>query len=244
MAIFTAYFDESDSSKASVVAGLIGEAEQLSHFNREWGDLLRSENLQQFHMNDFAHSNGEFKGWKGDTLRRKQFIERIIGIISRRARFSLGVLVDRTAYEEVAHRDIFANFYTNEYTACAFLSLLQASQWASVYATGHRIAFVFDKGNTKRADFQRAFDMTDGTSIADDHHFGSLTFADDKDVAALQAADFIAYEFCKVYTDNESNEHRVRESLRTFLRRCPSDFRIGHGDLLMKLAERGDQLPD
>jgi hypothetical protein len=207
-------------------------------------ELLQSENLQSFHMKDFAHSNGEFETWRNDARRRKNFIERIIGIISRRARISIGILIDRGAYQNIAHRDIFANFYTNEYTACAFLSLLRTSSWATRYRITDRIAFVFDNGNPKRADFQRAFDMANVPPIAEQHQFGSLTFADDKFVAPLQAADFIAYEFCKVYTDLESKQLRIRQSLIKFLERFPNDLRIGNEELLLKMAEGGDHLPD
>lgn len=244
VAIFTAYFDESDSPRASVVAGIVGEAEQLSHFNREWTELLQSENLTSFHMKDFAHSNGEFRNWKNDISRRKDFIGRIIGIISRRVRISIGILIDRVAYQNVAHRDIFANFYKTEYTACAFLSLLRTSSWARRNRITDRIAFVFDNGNPKRTDFQRAFDMANVPPIAEENNFGSLTFADDRFVSPLQAADFIAYEFCKLYTDVEGKQIRVRQSLTKFLERIPNDLRIGNEKLLLDLAERGDQLPD
>jgi hypothetical protein len=43
--MFTAYFDESDTGSASVVAGFICEAAQLDHLNREWEQLLKRENL-------------------------------------------------------------------------------------------------------------------------------------------------------------------------------------------------------
>ncbi len=242
MAFFTAYFDESDSPKASVVAGIIGEAEQLSHFNREWTELLCSENLQCFHMKDFAHSNGEFRDWKHDIRRRKDFIERVIRIISRRARISVGILLDRAAFQQVSHRDIFTNFYANEYTACAFLSLLKVSRWADRYGITDSIDFVFDRGNPKRPDFQRAFDMATIPAIAETRHFGALTFADDRRIAPLQAADFIAYEFCKMYTDAENDQLRLRQSLLNFLEHVPNDLGIGTQELLVKLAERGDRL--
>ena len=35
MSIFTAHFDESDCGSASIVAGFIGEAPQLNHFDRD-----------------------------------------------------------------------------------------------------------------------------------------------------------------------------------------------------------------
>src|SRR5260221_11941380 len=99
MAAFTAYFDESDTPQASVVAGVITEVEQLSHFEREWKGLLESEHLDYFHMKEFAHSKGQFEPWNGHEARRRNFLTCLIGILQRRTRISVGVLLDRADYK-------------------------------------------------------------------------------------------------------------------------------------------------
>jgi hypothetical protein len=244
MSMFTAYFDESDSGDASVVAGFIGEAPQLNHFNnREWKQLLESENLGYFHMKEFAHSTNEFRDWKGDEARRRNFLARIIGILSRRARIIIGVLIDRSAYKQACYRSNgFASFYVNEYTAAGFMSLLKCANWAEKRGVTEPIDFVFDNGNPKRPDFQRAFDLCKSTPSADACHFGSLTFADDKMILPLQAADFIAYEICKVYTDMKYDKRRFRESMRNLLATVPANVSIASQDMLLKLTDKIDSV--
>jgi hypothetical protein len=46
---------------------------------------------------------------------------------------------------------------------------------------------------------------------------GALAFGDDESICALQAADFIAWEVCKIYTEVESGQNRFRASLRSLL---------------------------
>jgi hypothetical protein len=242
--MFTAYFDESDSPQASVVAGVIGEVGQLSKFNTEWMALLKREGLEYFHMKEFAHHKGQFADWKRDERRRSNFLTCLIGIIERRMRIGIGVLINREDYRALAHRPVFADFYKNEYTTCGFMSLLQCSRWAERRHVEDAIAFVFDDGNAKRHDFQRAFDMAKSDArTASRYQLGSLTFANDRTVAPLQAADFIAYEFCKAYTDCMNNQHRLRRSLAQLLRRIPHDLGIGNKEALVKLAEHSDVLP-
>src|SRR5207247_6953841 len=107
--------------------------------------------------------------------RRQNFISRIIGILSRRARIITGVLIDRPAYKQISSRNgRFASFYVNEYTTAGFMSLLKCANWADKQGLTDPINFVFDRGNPKRPDFQRACDLWDGSAIADACHYGSI----------------------------------------------------------------------
>jgi Protein of unknown function (DUF3800) len=195
MSVVTAYFDESNSESAIAVVGIIAEAAQLDRLNAEWGDLLDREKISSFHMKDYAHSRGEFESWKKDEKRRREFLRRIIAIISRRARTVVGVLIDRAAYAKAReHSPLFAEVYDTEYTAAGFLSLLKCSNWADKQEVAGPIAFIFDDGNPQKKAFQRAFNICKRSPEAGPCHFGSLTFADDRHVRPLQVADFVAYE--------------------------------------------------
>jgi hypothetical protein len=207
--------------------------------NREWEQLLKRENLPYFHMTEFAHSIGEFASWKGDESRRRDLIGRIIGIISRRVRIVVGVLIDRSAYKEAcANSPLFRGIYVNEYTTAGFMSLLKCANWADKYGVSGLMAFIFDNGNGKRPDFQRAFDICKNSPFGDPCHLGSITFADDQIVLPLQAADFIAYEVCKVYTDLKQDKRRFRLSLKQLLDTVPTNCTIGTSEALQKLIKR------
>jgi len=100
------------------------------------------------------------------------------------------------------------------------------------------IAFVFDRGNPQKPDLQRAFDLFMQHPMSVKCKFGSLTFADDCKVKPLQAADFIAYEACKVYTDLATDKRRLRESLRLFLETVNTNISLGTEELMMSIVTK------
>jgi hypothetical protein len=215
----------------------------LEHLDREWRLLLATENLPYIHMKEFAHSTGPFESWKGDEPRRRELVCRMVGIIARRVRISIGIVIDRAGYASArTESEIFSGFYVNEYTAAGFMSLLRTSTWAEERGVDGRIAFVFDKGNPKRKDFQKAFDLADQTPLTAEYRMGCLTFGDDIEITPLQAADFIAYEVCKFCTDAANQKKRVRGSLKSLMKAVPSDWKVASPDMLLKLAAEANTL--
>ncbi|HZO53672.1 MAG TPA: DUF3800 domain-containing protein [Bryobacteraceae bacterium] len=243
MALYSAYFDESDSNHCSVVAGVILSVSQLPHFEREWRLLLDEEKLGYFHMKEFAHFKGEFKsGWRGDSDRRANFLSRAIGIIARRCNISIGITLDRTGYQKaISVSPLVASFYVNEYTAASFMTLMRVGTWADRNNHSDSITYVFDDGNPKRSDFDRAFHTAKAVpELRSQYRLGDLSFDDDKRLTPLQAADFIAYEVCKVYSDIANNEQRLRRSMKALLKQVNGDWRIGSEDMLLKLAQQAN----
>ena len=158
MAVFTGYFDESDTDAASVIAGIIISVEQLKFFDAEWRKLLSKYSVSCLHMKEFAHFKGEFKnGWRDNPDRRKEFIRLAIGIIARRCNTGVSITIDRKGYLNAAAR--FPNFgalYGNEYTAASVFAIMRACIWADKY--GHPpVNFVFDIGNANRTSFEKGF---------------------------------------------------------------------------------------
>ena len=97
--------------------------------------------------------------------------------------------------------------------------------------------FVFDRGNPARKQFEEAYDNV--CKIPKERaasHIGALSFADDKEVTPLQAADFVAYEVCKVYTDLHLNKKRIRGSLRSLFQQVNIDVRVSVEKNMAKLV--------
>jgi hypothetical protein len=78
MALATAYFDESESGAATVVAGFTATFERWRAFDSAWSKLLDTYEISCLHMRHYAHSTGEFKSWKGYEDKRKQFMKRVV----------------------------------------------------------------------------------------------------------------------------------------------------------------------
>jgi hypothetical protein len=85
MAVFSAYFDASGVKQMRVltVAGFVTTVRKWDRFDGEWSALLAGEALSAMHMTDFASSQGEFASWKGQTERRREFMDRLCACIKR-----------------------------------------------------------------------------------------------------------------------------------------------------------------
>ncbi len=179
VAIATAYFDESDSPSACVVAGVASTVDRWVGLESEWRRMLDKYKISALHMKEFAHSTGEFKDWKGDEAKRRQFVERVIDIISRRCMACIGIVIDRNAFSGTIAKDAaISSFYANEYSAASFMSLLLTQRWSNGCGMSIPVDYVFDRGNSKRKDFQRAYNYA--LMIPEEvREIGALTFADD-----------------------------------------------------------------
>jgi hypothetical protein len=84
---YTSYCDASghpDQHPVLTVAGFVSSVEKWSRFDVEWNLILESEGITRFHMTDFVSNQEEFAvGWKGQTKRRREFIERLAKCLKR-----------------------------------------------------------------------------------------------------------------------------------------------------------------
>lgn len=249
MAIVTAYFDESDSKTASVVSGLAATSDRWEAFHRDWSRLLAKYKLSALHMKDYAHSNGEFESWRGDEMKRAAFLRGVIEIISRRVMIAVGVVIDREAFKKtIAREPQILDFYKDEYTTAGFMSILLACKWGDNCGFTEPIDFVFDRGNSKRKNFESAYDIACLSQSSErSADLGALSFADDMKLTPLQACDFVAYETCKVYTDLDAGIMRFRKSIKSFLGRvdyrCKIPSEDGLQKLIIKIKEAAEKNP-
>ena len=245
MATATAYFDESNTDATYVVAGFAATVERWRAFDSDWAGLLDKYRVSHFHAKDYAHSNGQFASWKGDEVKRKQFMERAIRIIARRCMVSVGIVVDRRAFQAtIAQDEVASSFYVNEYSTAAFMSLLVTGRWADdCPLLKDPVNYVFDRGNPHRSDFQRAYDLALKIPF-ERERLGALSFADDQRVPALQAADLIAYESCKLYTDLQRGKKRFRASLKALLSKMRCDIKVTSERNLSALVSKMREIPE
>ncbi len=78
MTVFQAFFDaagDPDDPNVHVfgLAGWIAPEARWRRLERAWKKVCDREGVTGLHMRDFAHSIGEYAGWKDDGDRRKQF---------------------------------------------------------------------------------------------------------------------------------------------------------------------------
>jgi len=222
MAIFTAYFDGSgspDEGKALVVAGYLAAADQWAEFNREWTECLASEGVSAFHMRDFAHSLREFASWKLDETRRKRFLERLIRIVKMRVRKSIANAVLLDAYNRVNAEFMFSEHIGPPYALCGMACMKDICRWATKAKRHYEWPrCVFESGDKHSKEFKQL--------IARFEDWPDPIFeTKSKDLRPFEAADLIAWENRKLYTEAESGSFsNFRKSFSELQKISPTWF--------------------
>jgi len=76
------------------MAGFVAPLGAWEVFEDHWNDLLEKAGLRHpFHMKEFAHSTGQFEGWKGNEGLRRLFFGRLIEIIRETKADPVGAIV-------------------------------------------------------------------------------------------------------------------------------------------------------
>jgi hypothetical protein len=219
-ALFTAYFDASgspDEGKALVVAGYVSTADQWLEFDREWRSLLAEEDVSDFHMRDFTVSRRQFTTWKGDEVRRKRFLQRLIGIIKRRVHKSIANGVILKHYNRIDSEYMLHEYVGYPYALCGLGCMKDVHRWAEKWQ--HQFPeCIFEDGDKHKVAFRRLIER-----FID---WPTPVFRPKKGIFAFQAADLTAWESLKLYTQAESGEFfKLRESFKG-LERIPHDWAV------------------
>jgi len=198
--VLIAYFDESGSKDTPIItmAGYLSDEHKWERFEREWRKSLKEHGAKYLHMKEFAQSRGEFEGWP--EWKRKALVKKLAWVIKSSVIFRVGVIVPCADYRETVGA---ANPRDTRRTAfwCCFLSCISA---ILVYCEKHRInddiGLVFDE-NSESSQHANGFysSLKELPEIKNRQQLASLSFADDKKVTPLQAADLLAYELNKYH---------------------------------------------
>lgn len=220
MATLIAYLDASGSVAdpnclVFTLAGYVATEEQWKSFAIEWQKILDDFGVTSIHMKDFSHSRKEFESWKGDTSRRTQFSKRLIDVIRDHLAESFGVSLNMNDYRKVdlAYRMTES---LGAYAIVAASAMGRIERWQRLHRAKDSISICIERG-----DAQQGTLATLGARTGLQQ--GSLPkFINKKecqgrstpDFHALQAADLLAYEHAKCFTDAIARGKQIaRESL-------------------------------
>lgn len=193
----SAYFDDSGTDAANtamVVAGFVADIDQWGKFNEEWNEVLCSYGGGSFHakvFDDARRGHGPYSKWQDS--KRRQFFERLLGIIIRRTERSIGTVLQKPAYEAVIQPIAQLNgYFGTPYVFCCFNCLHQTREWRAQYHPDVPVRYVFDEGHANQGQLTNAANMLK----KHDRFMVDLTTDDDRKLAPLQAADLLAFELC------------------------------------------------
>lgn len=192
--VLIAYIDESGhSAEARVVslAAFVASATQWRRFSADWTGALKDHGAPFLHMREFAHRQGNFKGWSEDQ--RRSLLGALLDVIVANQLIAVGAAIDVNAFRALP-TDIRAGLQ-DPFLCCAQEVL-------------YGLALVGQPGPATDAVFSRQDEFAGKAEKLWEHlrnrsgfspGLGSLRFEDMRSTPALQAADLLAYELRHYY---------------------------------------------
>jgi hypothetical protein len=174
-------------------------------------------------MKDFAHSRGVFEQFRGNESKRKEFLKKLVASIKVRVRKSFSCVVAPDDYWEVNENYLLRENLGNPYAFCGRHCVARVRMWANSFNYPEdSIRYVFEQGTRGKGELMQVM-KRDG--------FPAPIFKP-KSTAALQAADFVAWEHTKAF---DSAQREFRRSLIA-LNRIPNDWGIYPRQRLVQLC--------
>jgi hypothetical protein len=146
--LYAAYFDASgkEGFPFVTVAGAVSSIKKWTRFEREWKEILENYGVTEFHATDFAASLAEYKGWKGDKVRRSKFLGQLIAVLKKNTNRLFTVTVDIEAWEAVNTHHRLQEYFYSPYALAGFGVVGQCVHWAKRKKAAYP-EFVFEEGD-------------------------------------------------------------------------------------------------
>jgi hypothetical protein len=189
------YVDDSGTEEQSelvMTAGCLLNRESFLRFHSRWERMLNKYRLNSLHMTDFVRPQGAHVGMYSEF--KVALFSEAVKIINSRKTYSISVSVKNADFKKAISVEFYRKVLAPYAAAFVALCLLNAKN-ANAYDYPERIAYVVDEGSPFAEQLRvahlivRAYEKGCGLAV----RTGSLTFADDAMVSALQAADLVAW---------------------------------------------------
>lgn len=258
--MLTGYFDESgthEQASVTTVAGFISTPERWDRFEMAWKLVLKEFGLTAFHMNECAHFNGEYAQFKNDEPGRKFLLAALATVIQKTCLYGCAASVIRKDLDSInagGHISFSFTFdsrvesskhivgsdrLSTAYSLAAKACLALAGAWMKQEKKDPPLDAVFEAGCDFSKRFTRELEHEEAP-IGALNQFGAISFGTKQRFIGLQAADFLAYEQCKYFTDCVKNSRAVGPRIPLLmLKSIPHDWKLFDlytlGDLLITL---------
>jgi hypothetical protein len=225
MLSLTFYADESGHSEDPTLyyagmAGFVAPYSSWEVFDEQWRETMQNGGFTgPFHMQEFAHSTGQFKNWKGKEheTERQMFLGRLLEIIINTHATPIGAVVSLRDYESLTEtqRNMFRDPYYTAFQTCtqgaAIVALHEEPSERVVTVYSFNEEYGVNRGGLAER-LWHAMKKLDKPWIERLGSYGSST---PKELTPLQAADLFAYELCHEF---ENQIKRPQDGMRYPLR--------------------------
>ena len=238
MAILTMYIDESYSHPPQpliyTIAGYISEDWRWRRFEVEWHKTLKTFGLNDtpFHMKDFAHSKGVYKGWP--EKKRIKFLRTLQHIIKENTIKDFAVSVVVADYDKLLPPQSNIRFGFGEPHVFTIIGCMKnIGTWQKETHRNDPMLYAFERGTTHDSMVARVFAELDDQQ-RDYYRVGGIAFHG-KELMPLQAADMLAYEIMLDMRrqSDPTNTRDRRASLKNLYRPDISDWGFYNEEHLM-----------
>jgi hypothetical protein len=189
-----AAFDASgkENSEVIVVAGFISSHTDWSSFNTQWLERLKQDELEYFHMVDFANFRRHFAtGWRGNEERRRRLFGDLLDIIRSHVYRQFASAIEMNTFDRLSSENK-KEFSLNAYVLAARTCAADVRRWQEEEKFQPPTAYAFEDGDEGKGLMTERF-LKDGLAAP--------VFKGKKDYTPLQAADILAYELHKPHRD-------------------------------------------
>src|SRR3984957_13907031 len=233
-----AYLDDSGTDEANprlVVPGFAADVVQWSKFNDEVVLLDREFDAPPYHAKIFEkarHGHGPYSRWPDG--KRREYLNRFLGIIRRRCFSSFSTSLEKGVYENTIRRhQALREYFYSPFVFAAVNTIHAVRQWRDTVYPGDRLRFVFDKGNKNEGQLRDVGRVV----VEAEHQVEDVAFGDDAELHPLRAADLLAFELCAEGRNASNPKYPYSRYGLIKLDEHPHDWvEIGEEVLLNKIA--------
>jgi hypothetical protein len=222
----TSYMDETGHSDDphfhfAGMAGFVAPAETWQKFGNAWQEVLDIFNLKEpFHMKDFAHSQGQFREWKGKETKRRLLFSTLVTLLTKSDFQPIGAIVSIEDFNTLSERQ--RQSFLDPY----YIGFQTCTKGAALEGMGHepeKVAMVYSYNKEYGATPAQEVYSVDQAGRAEQlwhtmkrsttygKWMGSYASSTPAEIVQLQAADLFAYELAKEF---ENLLTRPQDSMR------------------------------
>lgn len=238
--MLSAYFDETGHSRDEKqlfngMAGVLAPADHWGAFEEKWGQTLKAFKIPFFHMKDFASLKGFFKGWSEG--KRRRLYGKLLAHMETAYIFPVGVSTSMSAFRgfpEEQRKKFIDPYHLGFLTVIGQTTVFMNN---AGMAPEEKAELVFSDQVEFRSKAQELYDeiirapydtvpMLSSARVVKSRILPPR-FRDMRELAALQAADVVAYE---VYKEHErlSGVRRGAKPRHGYLKLTEMSRRLGY----------------
>ncbi len=194
--MFTAYFDESGTSKDSTaltVAGAVSSNQKWRRLEKQWNEILANRVVKIFHMKDCAAGRGEFSGWSSSD--RRNFIYDLSECMGRHVKYAWSCNIVLDCWTLMNEEFTLREHLGTPYCLGAAMCIYAVEQWKTRSKISSAIEYIFESGAEGRGGMVEWVQKNQGIT----------PILKPKALAGLQVADLIAWKSRRLLHDMVSD---------------------------------------